>query len=187
MNRLRSKSVLVMAALTSVLAATAPAASAETFTGTASVKTAGASATAPITVVLDRTMTQQEADTLLAAFKSGGAAALRKALQGVKPTGSIQLGAGPATTTRMAVERQTDKGRLITIVSDTPILHLGSGVPGAKAKEGYDFAVLDLEIGKTGGSGTLNPAARIGVKNGAFVVDGYASDPVRLTAVTAKK
>jgi len=53
----------------------------ETFTGTASVKGAGgAAATAPITVTVDRTTPQKEADTLVAAFKSGGAAALRKAL-----------------------------------------------------------------------------------------------------------
>jgi hypothetical protein len=112
---------------------------------------------------------------------------LRKALKGVKPAGSIKMGAGAAPPTRLAVERQTDKGRLITMVSDTPILHLGKGLPDAKPTEGYDFAVLDLELGAAGGSGTLTPAAKVTVKGGAFVVEGYSTEPLRLTSVTAKK
>jgi hypothetical protein len=185
MNGLRMKCSMVLGALACVVTV---AAAAETFTATATVKTAGTSgATAPVTVTVDRTMSQAEADKLLAAFKSGGAAGLRKALQGVKPTGSIQLGAGPATPTRLAVERQTDKGRLITMVSDTPILHLGAGLPDAKPKEGFDFAVLDLELGSGGGSGMLTPAAKVTVKGGAFVVEGYSTEPLHLTAVKAKK
>jgi hypothetical protein len=187
MNGLRAKCGVVLAGACIVTMAAADV-FAETFTGTATVKTAGgATATAPITVTIDRMMTQQEADSLVAAFKTGGAAALHKALKGVKPTGSIKLGAGPATPTRLALERQTDKGRLITLVSDTAIAHLGAGLPDAKPKEGYDFAVLDLEIGPGGGSGTLTPAARVSVKGGAFVVDGYSTEPLRLTSVAAKK
>ena len=113
---------------------------------------------------------------------------MRKALAGVAPTGSITLGGGEPARTRITIERATDKGRLITVVTDTPILHLGAGLPGAKPKEGYDFAVLDLEVATGGGgSGSLTPAARIALKGGAFVVDGYSSEPLRLTAVTAKK
>ena len=37
------------------------------------------------------------------------------------------------------------------------------------------------------GRARLTPAARLGLKGGAFVVDGYSSEPLRLTAVTAKK
>jgi hypothetical protein len=161
---------------------------AETFTATATVKTAGAAtATAPVTVTVDRIMTQAEADKLLEAFKAGGAAGLHKALKGVKPTGSIALGGGAAVPTRLAVERQTDKGRMITMVTDAPILHMGKGLPDAKPTEGYDFAVLDLEIAAGGGSGTLTRAAKVTVKGGAFVVEGYSTEPLRLTSVKAAK
>jgi hypothetical protein len=162
---------------------------AETFSATATVKTVGASvATAPVTIVVDRKMTQAEADSLISAFKTGGAPALRKALVGVPPTGSVRLGSGTPTPTRLTLERPTDKGRLLTIVTDTPILFLGAGVPGAKAKAGYDFAILDLEVDGTGnGSGSLAPAAKVTIKQGIFVVEDYASELVRLTAVTKTK
>ena len=164
-------------------------AGAETFTATATVKTAGgATATAPVTIVVSRKMPQAEADKLTAAFNSGGAVALRKALTGAAPTGSIKVGDGEATPTRLAIERTTDKGRLLTIVADKPILHLGAGVPGAKPKEGYDFAVLDIEVDAAGsGSGTLAPAAKIRVNNGAFVVEDYGAEQVRLAGVKKVK
>jgi hypothetical protein len=64
---------------------------------------------------------------------------------------------------------------LITIVTDTPLLFLGAGVPGAKPKDGYDFAVVDLEVDASGaGSGTLAPAANVTLKGSAFVVEDYA-------------
>jgi hypothetical protein len=164
-------------------------ASAERFTATANVKTAGgAAASAPVTIVVDRKMSQGEAEKLTGAFKTGGAPALRKALSGVPATGSVKLGKGKATPTRLTVERTTDKGRLLTIVTDQPILFLGAGVPDAKPKEGYDFGVIDIEVdGKGSGAGTLAPAAKITVKEGAFSVEDYASELVRLTAVKKVK
>ena len=164
-------------------------ATAEGFTATAAVKTAGgASASAPVTITIDRKMPQPEAETLAAAFKTGGAAALRKALVGVSPTGSIQIGAGPATPTRFTLERPTGDGRLLTILTDRPLVFVGAGVPGAKAKEGYDFAVIDLVVdAKGGGSGTIAPAAKIKMNQGAFVVEDYGAETVRLTAVKKTK
>ena len=164
-------------------------AGAETFTATATVKTAGgATASAPVTLVIERKLSESEASSLMGAFKTGGAAALRKALAGVPATGSVKLGNGAATPARISIERATDKGRLLTVVTDQPILFLGAGVAGAKPKEGYDFAVLDIEVDANGsGSGTLSPAARVAVKQGAFVVDDYASEVIRLTDVKKVK
>ena len=158
---------------------------AETFKATASVKTAGgASATAPVTIKIDRKMTQAEADKLGAAFKAGGVAGLKSALQGVAPTGSIQLGAGKPVPTRITIERTTDKGRLLTIVTDTPILFLGSGLPDAKPKAGYEMGILDIEVDAKGhGKGTLAPAAKVAAMQGAFSVQDYGAELVQLTDV----
>ena len=160
----------------------------ETYSATASIKTAGgAAATAPVSIVVDRKMPQAEVDKLLAAFKSGGADALRKALVGVPPTGSVRVAGGSPTPTRLTLERPIDKGRLLTIVADTPILQLGAGVPGAKPKEGYDFAIIDLELDAAGaGSGSFAPAAKVTVKQGVFVVDDYSGELVKLTGVSRK-
>jgi hypothetical protein len=161
----------------------------ETFTATAGVKTAGgATASAPVTVVVSRKMTHDEVEKLATAFTTGGAAALRKALAGVAATGSIQVAGGTATPTRLTFERPTDRGRLLTVVADQPILALGAGLPGAKPKEGYDFAILDLVVDAQGsGSGTFAPAAKIGVKQGVFLIDDYAAEMVQLTDVKKTK
>jgi hypothetical protein len=160
----------------------------ETFTATAAVTGAGgAAATAPVTITVDRKMPQSETDRFLAAFKTGGAAGLRKALTGVKPTGSVRIGNQKPTPTRLTLERVTDKGRLLTMVTDRPVLFLGAGVPGAKPKAGYDFGIVDIEVDQAGsGSGTLAPAAKVTVKQGVFVVDDYGSELVRLTGVKRK-
>ena len=167
---------------------TVQAQGAETFTATATVKTAtGSTATAPVTIVVERKMSQAEADKFLGAFKSGGAAALRKALAGVPATGSVKIGDAAATPTRLTLERATDKGRLISIVTDQPIVFLGAGLPGAKAKEGYDFGIVDLEVDGAGtGTGSLAGAAKVTVKQGVFVVDDYSGELVRLTVKKAK-
>lgn len=158
---------------------------AETFTASATVTTAGGStASAPVTITIDRKMPQDEADALLAAFDAGGVEGLREALAGVAPTGSVRLGTGDPTPTRLTVERPTSNGRLLTLVTDRPILFLGAGLPGARPQEGYDFAVIDLEVDAAGnGTGTLAPAARITSRDGAFVVQDYGAELVRLTAV----
>jgi len=187
--RQTSFSALAVGFLLASAAASIDGQTRETFAATATVKGAsGATASAPITVTIDRKMSQTEADSLLEAFRAGGAAGLRKALQGVAPTGSVTLGKGPATPTRLTLERPVEKGRLLTIVTDKPLLFLGASLPEAKAKAGHDFAVLDLEVDASGqGSGTLAPAAKIAIKGGAVVVDDYGSELVRLTSVKTVK
>jgi len=141
----------------------------------------------PVTIVVTRKMAHDEAEKLTGAFKTGGLTALRNALSGVKPTGTIQLGKGTPTPTRFAIERPTDKGRLVTIVADRPILFVGASVPGAKPKQGYDFAVADLEVDASGkGTGSLAPAAKVTVKGDAFVVEDYGTDRVELKDVAKK-
>ena len=161
----------------------------EVFTATAAVKTAaGASATAPVTITIDRKMSQAEADKLGAAFKAGGAAALRKALVGVPPTGTVRLGSGNPTPTRVTIERPTGDGRLLTIVTDQALFFVGAGAPGAKPQAGFDFAVVDLEVNAKGsGTGNLAPAAKLKMNGDAFVVEDYGAEAVRLTAVTKAK
>jgi hypothetical protein len=161
----------------------------ETFLATAtSATTGGMTATAPVTIGIVRTTPEDEAQALVRAFVTGGETALRQALSGLAPTGSVRIGNASPTPTRITLDRPTDKGRLLTIVTDRPILFVGGGFPEAKAKDGYGFAVLDIEVDAEGnGSGTLSPAAKVKVAQGAFVVDEYASQALRLTGVRRER
>jgi hypothetical protein len=88
----------------------------------------------------------------------------------------------------MTLERVTEKGRLLTIVTDQPIVFLGAGMPQAKSKDGYEFGIIDIEVDSTGsGSGTLAPAAKVSIRQGAIVVDDYGSEVVRLIDVKKVK
>lgn len=186
--RLRQSSIIgvLVVGMVVTLAAGQAQTGSETFNATATVKTGGgATATAPVRIAVERVMPQAEADKYAAAFRKGGAAELRKALTGVKPTGSVTVGTQPPVPTRITFERRTDKGRLITIVTDAPILFLGAGMPGAKPKDGYDFAVIDLEVSDQGrGSGVMSPAVKIGLKDTAFVFTDYSIELVQLKDVT---
>jgi len=134
---------------------------------------------------IDRKMPKVEVDALLAAFQAGGAAGLRKALAGVAPTGAVRVGAAKPVPARLTLERATATGKLITIVTDQPVMFVGIGMPAVTSKAGYDFAVVDLIIDAKGnGTGTIAPAARVTVKQGVPVVEDQAATAIRLTGVT---
>jgi hypothetical protein len=156
----------------------------EVFSATATVKTAaGKTGSAPLTIQIDRKMSKSEADGLVAAFRTGGAAALRKALVGVPPTGTVKVG-GKVTPTRFTIERPVGDGRLLTIVTDQPLVFIGGAAAGAKPKAGYDFAVIDVQFDAKGeGSGTVAPAAKLKLNQDALVVEDYSGEVVRLTAI----
>jgi hypothetical protein len=179
------RGLVAWAVLIAFAAAPAPQTGVETFSATAAIQTAGgASATAPVTIDVTRKMSQQEADTMTSAFINGGVAGLRKALAGVTATGSIQIGSGKPTPTRLTLERQTDRGRMLTIVTDRPLMFLGAGLPEAKPKEGYDFGIVDVIVDATGGgTGTISTAAKVAVRQGVFVVDDYSGELIRLNNI----
>ena len=75
----------------------------ETFTASATVKTAGgATASAPVTITVDRMMPENEAKSLLNAFTSGGAEGLRKAVAFLKESGLLPLEAFVNGFTRLS-------------------------------------------------------------------------------------
>jgi hypothetical protein len=180
---------IVSGALLMTVVSVTTAATAEVFTATATVKSAGGQSTsAPVTITVDRTMPDSEAAPLVAAFKSGGADALRKALAGVPPTGSVRIGDGQVIPTRFTIERASGGGRRLTILTEETLVFIGGGGPNAVQRAGYDFAIVDFQVDASGGgSGTLAPAARLKLNGGAFVVEDYTGDVVRLTAITRSR
>lgn len=168
--------------------APAARAQAETLTASATVSTAaGASARAPLTVVIERFATDAERDELLAAVTKGGTAAAKTLLAARRDAGSVQLGANK-TPIKYAYARSTGGGRLVTVVTAEPIAFVGAGVPGAKPKAGYDLGLVMLEVAESSaGQGELVPAAKVRVgENGGIVTEDYGSEVVRLSNVVKK-
>jgi hypothetical protein len=161
----------------SVLAQSVP----EVFTATASVKRGGASASAPLAVTVTRYASAAEREALMAAVRDGGTAAVRTVLAGMSDAGFIRLGER-STPIKFAAQRPMPSGRLVTVVTAEPILFLGSSLPEAKPRTGYDVAVAMLDVADhQGGGGELVPAAKVGMDaNGALLIDDYGATVVWL-------
>jgi hypothetical protein len=160
----------------------------ETMTATATVKSAGgASASAPLTAVIDRFATDAERDALVAAVKSGGTSAARDLLAKRSDAGSIQLGARRVPI-KYAYSRTTGSGRLITLITAEPVVFVGAGVPDSKPKAGYDLGLVLLDVNPSGsGQGELAPAAKVRVDaQNAIVTEDYGADLVHLSNVAKK-
>jgi|KBSMisStandDraft_5_1062788.scaffolds.fasta_scaffold815436_1 hypothetical protein len=170
------------------LSTLAVAAAGETFTATAQVKSAGGvTASAPVTVSIDRLSTDADRDALIAAVKKGGTDSARALLLPRPPIGTVKVGAN-STAIKYAYARPGAGGRVITIVTGSPIAYVGASVPGAPAKSGFYLGLLVLDVPASGaGHGELSGAAKVTVNDqGAIVTQDYSGEVVQLQNVTGK-
>jgi hypothetical protein len=173
-----------VAAVTSTLRAQAAT---ETFSATATVKGPQGPVTAPVVVVVERYTTDAERSQAVEVLKAGGTSALRQALEKAPAIGYIEVGQRK-NPIKYAYARSVGSGRLVTVISDKPIAHLGEKLPNPKPKEGYDLAFALLNLPGSGkGSGELGPAAKVKVEGGAVVTEDYGAEIVTLTDVEMKK
>jgi hypothetical protein len=161
----------------------------ETFTATATVKTpTGGSVTAPVVISITRWTTDEERTAVQAAIKSGGTAALKKALDAMPDAGTIQVGER-TTPLKYVYGRSIGAGRLITVAAAQPIIHLGASAAQAKPKAGFDvaLALIQVDAAGKGTTGELAPAATVKLDaNNAVVVQDYGVEVVRLTGIAKK-
>lgn len=160
----------------------------ETFTATASVKSPKANASAPVTIHIDRFVTDAERAKIVAVVKAKDDGATVKALEALPDIGLVTVG-DRKTPIKYAYARPVGDGRMVTVVTAKPVAFVGGADPGAKPKAGYHLAIalLVLDAGNKG-DGEFAPAARIGVDaNGAVVTEDYGSEVVRLTGITKVK
>src|SRR3954468_20985084 len=169
------------------LASFASAASGETITATAQIKTAGGvTATAPVTISIDRLATDAERDALLAAIKKGGTEAARGQLLTQKPMGTVNIGKS-SSTIKYAYARPTSGGRLVTIVTGTPIAYIGASLPGAATKNGFYLGLVLVELAGGASHGEIAAATKVKLNDqGAVVTDDYSSELIRLLDIVAK-
>jgi len=129
----------------------------------------------------------KEREAVLKALQTGGEAAFVEAVRKAPVAGQIDIGK-QTFTIRWAREVKDEKGRTITLVTERPVYFVGAGVPGAKARTGYDVAVVQLKMDSAGvGEGVMAAAAKVkpGEPTGVQV-DDYGSEPIKLLSVTRK-
>jgi hypothetical protein len=171
-----------------VLALAVQAPAGTTITASARVKSAGGvEASAPVTITIDRFSSDAERTAILDALKRGGTGGVRTLLASRDRIGSVQVGSS-VTPIKYAYGTPTADGRLITVVTGSPIAFVGAGAPGAAAKTGFDLGLVLLEVATSGsGKGEIVPAAKVKIGDkGEIVTDDYSSEVVTLVNVTRK-
>ena len=179
---------LVLASATALVAPLSAQSSAETYTATASVKTAGgASLTAPVAIDVAEWTTDADRKRLAGVLKSGGDEALQKQLAAMKTLGKITVGKTQFDA-KYAYAMTSSEGRIITVVTTTPMFFVGAGAPSAKPTTGHRLGVVTIEVNDAGsGRGTLTPAATVKMTDSdAIVVEDYSVELVTLPDVRKK-
>jgi hypothetical protein len=186
------RTTLTMGALAlAAMAVVAPVSAqsrAEAYTATASMKTAGgASLTAPVAIELVAWTTDADRKRLAGVLKSGGDAALQKQLADMKTLGTVTVGKTKFDA-KYAYAMTSSEGRIITVVTTSPIFFVGAGAPSATPTAGHRFGVVTIEVNDAGsGRGTLTPAASVKMSDkDAIVVEDYSAELVTLPDVRKK-
>ena len=144
--------------------------------------------TVPMVITIDRYTPERARGTMTDALKYRGYPGFLEALRAAPRAGSLEA-AGQTFVIRWARQVDAESGRTISIVTDTPVYFVGGGRRGAKPTAGYEVAVAQLTVDKSGrGSGTMAAAARVkpGGETGVRI-DNYANEPLKLTAVVRAK
>ena len=159
-----------------------------TFKATASVKAPGKSASVPVTIRIDRFISEADRDKVVAAVKAQTPGEPQKTLATLPTLGYIEV-VEKRTPLKYAYARSTGSGRLITVVTAQAIYYIGGSEKDAKPKEGYDLALALLVLdGNDTGDGELAPAVKIKLDAaGAVVTDDYGREVVRLTKIAKVK
>lgn len=167
---------------------TLDARSAQTFTATAAVQSPNGNASMPVTITIDRFVSDADRERILGLIKANDREGTKKALAALDDIGSIEL-AQRKTPIKFAYERPSGGGRLITIVTAQPIMFVGGAAPDAGPREGFDLALALLVLdGQDTGHGELAPAAKVKVDDsGAVVTDDYGKEMIRLTGIAKAK
>ena len=192
---MRLKSVvpaaLVMAAAVSgVLLAQSKGSKGAPETFTANLQVSGANtgaAAANIQITIQRYTPDAERNAVEAALKSGGYPAFLTALRKAPEVGFVAV-KDRKWPIRWAREQPIPNGRTIVVVTDQPIYFVGGGQIDAKPREGYDVALIRLQVDDVGlGNGQMAAAAKVTAGDEAGVlIEDYADKPIKLITVVRK-
>jgi hypothetical protein len=156
----------------------------ETYNGKARIASSTAVADASFSIVIDQYTSEKDLKAMEQALQSGGSEAFVHALKKAPVAGHLKTG-DKTFTIRWARQKDTPKGRVISVVTDAPVYFLGAGLPDAQPRAGFDVAVAQMTIDTAGlGEGLIALAAKVkpGGQNGVEIQD-YATEPVKLVSI----
>jgi hypothetical protein len=156
----------------------------EAFRAKAKLTTEAGGADALVRIEIDQYTPERDLKTMEEALQTNGSGAFLDALRRAPIAGRFRMG-DQTFTIRWARQRPTAKGRVISLVTDSPVYFVGGGLPGAKPRTGFDVAVVQLNMDSAGvGEGSLAAAARVKPGGATGVeVEEYAGTPLKLVSV----
>jgi hypothetical protein len=182
----------IVLGLTAVLTA-APGALSQTmgekeeFNATAIVNNNLGSGAGKVIMRVERWSTEAERGLLTRTLLQKGAAELLDVLQDQKSVGSIRTPDSLGYDLRYAYQEPTDEGgRRVVLATDRPISFWEAR--NQPRTIDYPFTVIQMELDRDGhGKGTLSYAAKITARGNTVELENFASSPIMLTEVDAKK
>ena len=156
----------------------------ETFNARATIGTADGRGDASLSIRVEKYTVEKDLQAMEKALKDGGSAAFVAALRKAPVVGHLTVGE-KTFNIRWARQKDNGKGRTISFVVDSPVYFIGAGQPGAKSKEGFDVAVVQLTMDTSGvGEGKMAAAAKVKPGGDTGVeIDAYDAEPVTLRSV----
>ena len=156
----------------------------ETFTANAQVRGNDAGSSAIVTIHIQQYTAEKDRTKMQEALRTGGYPGFLPALRSAPDVGYVELN-GRKTAVRWAHQQSKELGRTISIVTESPIFFVGGGGIDAKPRDGFEVAVIQLDVDTIGlGTGSMAAAARVRPGGPSGVqIDDYAEVPIKLVTV----
>jgi hypothetical protein len=156
----------------------------ETFTANAQALGRNAGASAQVTIQINEYTSESDLTTIQEALRIGGYQGFLPALRSAPEVGYVEMN-GRKVAVRWARQQPTDKGRTISIVTESPLAFVGGAAVDARPRKGYEVAVIRLDVDQIGlGTGSMAAAARVRPGGPTGVqIDDYAENPLKLVTV----
>jgi hypothetical protein len=180
--------VLLLGAPIMLRAQAAPTTAPEVFSATAQVKNATGAASGTVEARVSRYTPEFDRNAVETALRLGGYPRFLTAIRNAPQVGELILAGGMPYAIRYARERVEAGNRTIVLVTDRPVYFVGGGRAVSKPREGFEVAVLEIQLDSKGqGKGRMAGAARVRPDgDGGVLLDDYAEEPITLSNITRK-
>ena len=159
----------------------------EDFTAVAIVNNNLGSGAGTVLIHISRWSTEMERARLIETLQKKGPDQLLDELKDMRSVGTIRTPDSLAYDLRYAHQQPgADGGRQIVLATDRPI-GFWEAVHRPRTIQ-YPFTVIQMQMGTDGkGTGTLSVATKIVARKNVVELENFATQPVMLTEITAKK